>query len=142
MGTEGITPSWDIIGVMDVPPERRLGQALRGKYTLERLLGVGAMAAVYAARHRNGGTFAVKILHDSLGGQNDLRMRFLREGYIANRIDHPGVVRILDDDVDDATGAAFIVMELLDGMTLEAEWASAGNRLPIGRVVHVASLLL
>jgi serine/threonine protein kinase len=126
----------------DLPPEQRVGQSLRGKYTLERLLGVGAMAAVYAARHRNGGTFAVKVLHDSIGLQKDLRMRFLREGYIANRIDHPNIVRILDDDVDEASGSAFIVMEMLDGMTLEAEWVAGGRRLPLGRVVAVSIQLL
>lgn len=122
--------------------EQRVGQSLRGKYTLERLLGVGAMAAVYVARHRNGGSFAVKVLHTSIALQADLKMRFLREGYIANRIDHPNIVRILDDDVDDATGSAFIVMELLDGMTLESEWLNAGRQLPVGRVLFLASLLL
>jgi eukaryotic-like serine/threonine-protein kinase len=126
----------------DVSPEQRVGQSLRGKYTLERLLGVGAMAAVYAARHRNGGTFAVKVLHASVGTQADLKMRFLREGYIANRIDHPNIVRIIDDDVDEATGSAFIVMELLDGMTLESEWQAGGRRLPPSRVVRIATLLL
>jgi serine/threonine protein kinase len=126
----------------DASPEERLGQSLRGKYTLERLLGVGAMAAVYAARHRNGGAFAIKVLHNSISLQADLKMRFLREGYIANRIDHPNIVRILDDDVDDATGSAFIVMELLDGITLESEWVNAGRHLPVGRVVHITSLLL
>ena len=100
------------------------------------------MAAVYEAVHRNGGRFAVKVLHDELATNGDLRMRFLREGYIANRIDHPGVVRILDDDVDDDSKSAFIVMELLEGMTLEAEWDGASKRLPAGRVVHVASRLL
>jgi len=127
---------------MVASPEQRVGQSLRGKYVLERLLGVGAMAAVYEARHRNGGRFAVKILHDGIATNADLRTRFLREGYIANRIDHPGVVRILDDDVDEQTGSAFIVMELLDGMTVEAEWSAAGKRLPVGRVTHVASLVL
>jgi serine/threonine-protein kinase len=128
--------------VADPTPEERVGQSLRGKYTLERLLGTGAMAAVYAARHRNGGTFAVKVLHPSIGLQPDLRMRFLREGYIANRIDHPNVVRIIDDDVDESTGSAFIVMELLDGVTLESEWQSAGQRLPVGRVLHITAQVL
>jgi serine/threonine-protein kinase len=100
------------------------------------------MAAVYEAVHRNGGRFAVKVLHDELAMNGDLRMRFLREGYIANRIDHPGVVRILDDDVDDESKSAFIVMELLEGMTLEVEWEQSNKRLPAGRVVHVASRLL
>ena len=41
----------------------RIGNALKGKYRLDRVLGVGGMAAVYAATHRNGSRGAVKFLH-------------------------------------------------------------------------------
>ncbi len=46
--------------------ESRVGRVLRDKYRLERLLGLGATAAVYAAEHRNGRPFAVKVLHPEL----------------------------------------------------------------------------
>jgi len=95
---------------------------LSGKWTLERLLGLGGMAAVYAGRHRNGAKAAVKVLHAELARHKEIRERFLREGYAANKVEHPGAVAVLDDDVvqggpDD--GAAYIVMELLDGEPLE-----------------------
>jgi serine/threonine-protein kinase len=95
---------------------------LDGKWTLERLLGSGGMAAVYGARHRNGARAAVKILHRDLSRHQEVRERFLREGYAANRVEHPGAVKVLDDDViadgPDA-GTAYLVMELLEGEALQ-----------------------
>src|SRR4051812_39243911 len=71
----------------------RLGTTVNGKYKLEALLGVGGMAAVYAATHRNGDRVALKVLHGELSRITDIRARFLREGYVANKIGHAGVVR-------------------------------------------------
>jgi serine/threonine-protein kinase len=100
----------------------RVGVVLSDKWTLERLIGVGGMAAVYSAKHRNGAKAAVKVLHPDLARHKEVRERFLREGYAANRVDHPGVVKVLDDDVvtsgDDA-GTAYIVMELLEGESMQ-----------------------
>ena len=56
----------------------RLGALLKGKYTLDRVLGIGGMATVYAATHRNGKEFAVKVLHADLSLRSDTRTRFLR----------------------------------------------------------------
>ena len=99
------------------------------------------MGAVYAATHRNGMHVAIKILHPETSRDEELRRRFVREGYIANRIHHPGVVRILDDDTDDE-GAWFLVMELLEGRTLDDELQASGGRLPPARVGEVVLGLL
>jgi serine/threonine-protein kinase len=121
---------------------RRVGTWLRrDKYALDRLLGVGSMGAVYAARHRNGMRVAIKLLHVELASDTSLRSRFLREGYIANRVLHPGLVRVLDDDVDD-DGSTFLVMELLEGWTLTAEWEAARHTLPVERVVAISDAVL
>src|ERR1700742_3687338 len=98
--------------------QRRIGQVLRGKYRLDRVLGGGGMAAVYKATHRNQAEFAIKMLHPELSLNEDIRSRFLREGYAANSVKHPGAVLVVDDDVGD-DGAAFLVMELLDGRACE-----------------------
>jgi serine/threonine protein kinase len=95
---------------------------LDDKWTLERLLGVGGMAAVYAARHRNGARAAVKVLHPHLSHHKEVRERFQREGYAANQVEHPGAVKVLDDDVvgdGPDKGMAYIVMELLAGQSLQ-----------------------
>ncbi|WP_394833966.1 protein kinase [Pendulispora rubella] len=96
----------------------RIGSVLRDKWRLDSLLGVGGSAAVYAATHRNGKRGAIKLLHPELSVQTDFVTRFLREGYVANKIEHPGAVSILDDDHTE-DGTAFLVMELLEGYTLE-----------------------
>ena len=118
----------------------RLGVVLRGKYRLDRVLGVGGMAAVYKATHRNQAEFAIKMLHPELSIIEDIRNRFLREGYAANSVKHPGVVRIVDDDVAE-DGAAFLVMELLDGIGCD-QLAPAGGRVPLDVACSIALELL
>ncbi|HZO16546.1 MAG TPA: hypothetical protein VFB62_24895, partial [Polyangiaceae bacterium] len=100
-----------------VRAEQRVGDLLRDKWRLERLIGIGGTAAVYAASHRNGLKAAVKILHPALSAQRQARKRFLREGYAANTVQHDGVVQVLDDD-ETPDGAVFLVMELLDGASV------------------------
>jgi serine/threonine-protein kinase len=94
---------------------------LNHKYRLDRVLGSGGMATVYAATHRNGKEVALKLLHPDLASLESVRSRFLREGYVANFVKHPGAVSVLDDDVTD-DGWAFLVMELLEGVTLQELW--------------------
>ena len=122
--------------------QARVGQTLRGKWRLEQLIGVGGMAAVYKATHRNGMRGAVKMLHLELSTLADVRERFLREGYAANKVDHPGVVRVLDDDVSE-DGSVFLVMELLEGRTVDALAESRpGCRLELGETLAIADMLL
>jgi serine/threonine-protein kinase len=87
---------------------------LGGKWRLDALIGMGGMASVYAATHRNGRRAAIKLLKDEFGRNSQVRERFLREGYVANHIGHPGVVGIVDDDVTE-NGQVYLVMELLEG---------------------------
>src|SRR5262245_24392891 len=90
---------------------------------------MGGMAAVYAATHRNGNRVAIKILHAYCAASENIRSRFQREGYVANKIEHPGAVRVLDDDRTE-DGSAFLVMELLEGETLEGRLNRKGRLAP------------
>jgi serine/threonine-protein kinase len=119
----------------------RVGQTLAGKWTLDSIVDIGGMGAVYRATHRNGKKFAIKMLHASYSSDKDLRSRFLREGYIANKIKHPGAVSILDDDVA-PDGSAFLVMELLEGESLEGRLGRCGNFLPVAEVMPIADQTL
>ena len=121
----------------------RVGLVMNGKWRLDELIGVGGMAAVYAATHRNGNRVAVKVLHPHFVANDSIRSRFQREGYVANKIEHPGAVRVLDDDAT-ADGAVFLVMELLEGETLENRlrrrgWLPADEALSI--VYHLLDVL-
>ncbi len=120
----------------------RVGQVLRGKWRLDALLGVGGSACVYAATHRNGKRGAVKLLRSELCANDEVKRRFLREGYVANRIGHPGAVVVLDDDSAE-DGSVFLVMELLEGQTLE-DYARAfpGARMTPSDTALVADKLL
>jgi serine/threonine-protein kinase len=122
-------------------PESRLGQTLNGKWRVERLLDLGGMGAVFEATHRNGRRAAIKVLHKQYARDPEICRRFLREGYVANKIDHPGAVTILDDDTAE-DGAPYLVMELLDGESL-AQWLKrVGGRLPPSEVLGVARQVL
>ncbi|MGH7439204.1 MAG: serine/threonine-protein kinase, partial [Polyangiaceae bacterium] len=119
----------------------RLGTLLQEKWTLDSLIGAGGMAVVYGATHRNGKRVAIKMLHAELSHDEEIRRRFLHEGYAANAIQHDGAVSVLDDDVT-PDGSAFIVMELLEGETVESRWEKGGQRLDAAEVLTIADGLL
>jgi eukaryotic-like serine/threonine-protein kinase len=117
--------------------QRRIGTTLCNKYRIDKILGTGGMAVVYAATHRNQAEFAIKMLHPELCLNEDLRARFLREGYTANSVKHPGAVLVVDDDVT-ADGAAFLVMERLHGTDIDSLWTKKGGRLSVEVVAAIA----
>jgi serine/threonine-protein kinase len=118
----------------------RVGTVLNGKWRLDEVLGIGGMATVYAATHRNQKRVAIKMLHPEVSIDQQVTSRFTREGYVANTVGHPGAVSVLDDDVTD-DGAAFLVMELLEGETLDHRWEKGGTLAP-GEVLSIADQVL
>jgi eukaryotic-like serine/threonine-protein kinase len=121
--------------------EKRIGTVLRDKYRVDKVLGVGGMAVVYKVTHRNQAEFALKMLHPQFSMHEYVRSRFLREGYAANSVKHPGTVLVVDDDVDE-DGTAFLVMELLAGASVEELWERCEKHMPVHAAVAVAHQLL
>ncbi len=121
--------------------ERRVGQTLNGKWCIERLIDVGGTASVFEAAHRNGRRAAIKLLHASAAANAEVRRRFLREGYVANKIGHPGAVAILDDDIAE-DGSPFLVMELLEGESLAQRLTRVGGQLPFAETLGIAGQVL
>ncbi len=117
-----------------------VGRTLKGKWRLESQIGTGGMASVWAARHRNGKRVAIKLLHPELSRDESIRARFLREGYVANKVQHPSVVTILDDEDDG--DLVFLVMELLEGETLSERWKRNDRRLALREVLRVTDAVL
>jgi serine/threonine-protein kinase len=115
----------------------RVGTVINGKWQVDARIGSGGMATVYAATHRNGSRAALKMLHTQLSRDPSTRARFLREGYVANKVGHPGVVAVLDDGVTE-DGAVFLVLELLEGETIDARRLRLGGRLPVDEALDVA----
>ncbi len=131
----------EIVDLVTLQARGRVGTTLRGKWRLDCLLGVGGMAAVYAATHRNGHRAAVKILHAELALNAEVKTRFLREGYVANTVAHEGVVKVIDDDTAE-DGSLFMCSELLDGETLEERRVRLGGRLSEDDVLSVTDTIL
>jgi serine/threonine-protein kinase len=97
------------------------------------------MAAVYGGRDASGAVAAIKILHPEMSVRREVRERFLREGYVANRIGHPGVVQALEHG--ETGDEVFLAMELLAGETLRARVKRHG-RLPVGEVLDYSDQIL
>jgi serine/threonine protein kinase len=112
-----------------------------GRWHLDKLLASGGFSMVFSATHRNGSRAAIKILNSEFTEDEDMRARFLREGYAANKVGHPGVVRVLDDDVTEE-GRAYLVMELLEGEALDARRDRLGGKIPLAEVLQIADELL
>jgi serine/threonine-protein kinase len=104
-----------------------------GSYEILSALGTGGMGAVYLGRDtkltRN---VAIKVLHDDDGAGADANRRLLREARAAARLDHPNICAIYE--VGEADGRAFIVMQLVEGETLETRLRQG----PIGVAEAVA----
>jgi serine/threonine-protein kinase len=95
----------------------RPGQLVDGKYRVERLLGQGGMAAVWAGTNeRTGKRVALKVILRSLATTREAQGLFQSEALAASRVNHPNVVTVFD--VIEHEGMACIVMELLDGEPL------------------------
>ncbi|MBX3190610.1 MAG: protein kinase [Labilithrix sp.] len=119
----------------------RVGTVINDKWHVDARIGSGGMATVYAATHRNGHRAALKMLHAQLSRDPATRQRFLREAYVGNQVSHPGVVRVQDDDVT-PDGAVFLILELLEGETLEARRIGMGGALPIDEILDIADQAL
>ena len=120
----------------------RIGLLLSNKYELEGLIGLGGMAVVYRGRHRkNGNRVAIKMLHPVFSRHKEVSARFLKEGYLANSVDHAGTVRVLDDDVAE-DGSVYLVMDLLEGETVEARRRRMGGTLSVAEVTFFADEIL
>jgi len=100
--------------------------ALEAKYEMKDRIGTGGFGSVYRARHLALDTFvAVKVLHTHLLDSSAMRQRFTIEGISACRVKHPNAVSVLDAGTT-AEGAPYLVMELLEGTTLQDELTRNG----------------
>ena len=86
------------------------------------------MGVVYLAEHRHlGRKAAIKFLQPEFSERPDALNRFFTEARAASLIDHDGIVRVLDCDVHQPSGQAYIVMEYLEGQTLREYLAWRGR---------------
>lgn len=102
-----------------------IGRLLDNRYEILELIGTGGMAVVYKALcHRLNRLVAIKILKDEFSGDDEFRRRFRAEGEAVAMLSHPNIVQVYD--VVSTDDCNFIVMELIDGISLNAYIQSKG----------------
>ncbi len=99
-------------------------------YTIKSLIGKGGMAEVYYAENTLGRAAAIKVLHESLLSQTEVKVRFENEARIMVSLDHPNIGKVYD--VTEYNGRPAIIMEYLEGNTLSQ--ALSKNQLTPGKL--------
>ena len=98
--------------------DKYIGRLLDDRYEILEVIGVGGMAVVYKAKcHRLNRMVAIKILKDDFLEDEDFRSRFHAEGQAVAMLSHPNIVSVYD--VSSSSGGDYIVMELIEGITLK-----------------------
>ena len=116
--------------VLEDDPSSIVGTVLDGQYNIEYLLGKGGMGAVYLARHiLLGDRVAIKILPPEVRNNADWLRRFRREGQAARRLRHANAVAVHDLRTA-SDGTIYMVMEYVEGHTLDAELKQRGRFTP------------
>ncbi len=107
--------------------ELRPGQKLKGRYLIEKELGRGGIGVVYLARDErlHSMPVVIKFLLDNSNQSAWLAKKFLQEAEALTRINHPGVVRVIDKDRTD-DGKPFFVMEFIKGNPLRSVMSVSG----------------
>src|SRR5882672_1016390 len=116
--------------VLEEDPSEMIGSVLDGQYQIEALLGKGGMGAVYRARHiLLGDRVAIKLLPPEMRSNTEWLRRFQREGQAARRFRHPNAVTVYDLRTS-ADGTIYLVMEYVEGNTIDAELKKRGRFSP------------
>ena len=98
--------------------DQYIGRLLDNRYEILEVIGTGGMAVVYKARcHRLNRLVAIKILKDEFARDEEFRRRFHAEGEAVAMLSHPNIVQVYD--VSSSETANYIVMELIDGISLK-----------------------
>jgi serine/threonine protein kinase len=119
--------------------------ALLGRHQINSKIGSGSMGAVYRARDpKIDRTVAIKTV--SLAGlepdaEREYRQRFVVEAQAAGRLSHPGIVTIFDVAEDPETGAPYLVMEYIEGESLEQVLRRKNERLPLSTALQLTQEL-
>ena len=113
-----------------------LGKTLDGRYEIISLVGEGGMAWVYRARDlRLNRDVAVKIMREDAASDETVRSRFCAESHAVAMLSHPNIVAVYDVSHSDAL--EYIVMELVDGVTL-LQYMEKKGKLPWNEALHFA----
>jgi serine/threonine protein kinase len=112
-----------------------------GQYVLERRLGEGGMAEVWAARHKVLGTrVAIKFLTARLAGIPDIEQRFLGEGKRQAQLQHPNIVAV--HDFLNVEGRSYIVMKYVEGQNLDERLCRLQSPMTVPEALAISTEVL
>ena len=115
--------------------DQYIGKLLDNRYEIMEQIGMGGMARVFRALdHRLNRQVAVKILREDLAEDAELRRRFHEESQAVAMLSHPNIVAAYD--VSRSSDVEYIVMELIDGITLKQYMQKKGNKLNWREALH------
>lgn len=119
------------------------GQIIAGKYEVLQVVGRGGMGTVYRAFQRNlGRVVAIKMLAEELASDPEFRARFQQEATLVARLNHPNIVSVYD--IEEHKSTFCIIMEFLDGESLQAKVDREGQLAPdfvVDVGIHIARAL-
>ena len=114
--------------------DKYIGQVLDKRYEILELIGEGGMALVYKARDtRLDRLVAVKIMREEMAADEEVRRRFVAESHAVAMLSNPNIVAVFDVSHSDAM--EYIVMELVDGITLK-QYMDKKGALPWREMLH------
>ncbi len=117
--------------------DKYIGRLLDNRYEIMEVIGTGGMAVVYKARcHRLNRLVAIKILKDDYSQDGEFRRRFHAESQAVAMLNHPNIVSVYD--VSTQGDADYIVMELVEGITLKQYMERRGGHLNWKESLHFA----
>ena len=106
--------------------DQYIGKMLDNRYEILERIGTGGMAVVYKAKcHRLNRLVAIKILKSDLAQNEEFRRRFNAESQAVAQLSHPNIVSVYD--VSRGGDMEYIVMELIDGITLKQYMEKRGQ---------------
>lgn len=121
--------------------DQYIGKFLDDRYEILDILGTGGMAVVYKAKcHRLNRMVAIKILKEDLAEDSEIRSRFHDESQAVAKLSHPNIVNVFD--VNQSEGVEYIVMELIEGITLKQYMKKRGSSLNWREALHFTSQIL
>ena len=127
--------------VLEADPASIVDTVLDGQYQIESMLGKGGMGAVYRARHiLLGDRVAIKVLPPEVRTNAEWLRRFRREGQAARRFRHPNAVTVYDLRTA-GDGTIYMVMEYVEGHTLDAEIKARGRFTPAQAVTVLEPIM-
>ena len=121
--------------------DRYIGKLLDNRYEILEVIGTGGMAVVYKARcHRLNRLVAIKILREDLAQDAEFRRRFHDESQAVAMLSHPNIMAVYD--VSRSSEVEYIVMELIDGITLKQFMQKKGAPLNWKEALHFITQIM